>query len=496
MSISIMRINSMDLLIITENEEKNNMKKKTLDWVEKYRPSNLKEIIGNSKAIAQLQSWAKLWARGRPRKKGVILIGSPGIGKTSAAYALASEHNWDLIELNASDKRNASSIEKIIGHGSRADAFSLDGTYYSSAEGRLKLIIFDEADNLFGREDYGGAKAIVQSLRKTAQPIILIVNDYYELTRRASGIKQLALSIRFEKLTAHQVMEALERIAGKEKVNISQEALHNIARNCGGDIRAAINDLQSISTLDRDDMEKITGSLGWRDVPPEIFESLEKILTSNDPLEARRFLISVGEPPDKFIIWLDDNLPRIIRNVKDRENALWALSRADIFLGRVSRRQYYRFWSYATDLMSMGVCQAAGDRYKTYSGSLRFPEYLIKLSRTKARRASLKSLLKKLARESHTSSSIAREAIVPYIRSLTIRDREFAIELSKRLELLPGEIALLLGIESDSDDVEQILSAASGNNEEQIDADNINQQDEKKKRSIEYAQQRSLFEFQ
>jgi len=458
------------------------------DWTEKYRPCNLSELIGNSNAINKLRQWSDSWKKGRPKKQGAILVGNPGIGKTSAAHALAKENGWDMIELNASDKRNASSIERIVGHGSQADGFSEDGRYYSSADGNLKLIVFDEADNLFGREDYGGAKAIVQSLRRARQPIILIVNDYYELTRRASGIKQLAVTIRFNQPTSREVVEALSKIINAENMNISLVSLQEIARNSEGDIRAAINDLQSVAQLRDHEIEQIIPSLGWRDIPPKIFGSLETIFSSGNPIEARQSLISLDETPDRFIIWLDDNLPRVIRDTKELENAYQLLSRADIFLGRVIPRQYYGFWSYATDLMSMGISEIAKKKGRIYSDTLRFPEYLIKLSRSKSRRGSLKSLISKTAREFHTSPTIARDSIIPYIRSLFMRRRDFAISFSRTLDLSPGEMALLMGVESDSSEIDKLQEMIESNDIEPIEFNGEEQKEED-------AEQRSLFEF-
>ena len=465
-----------------------------VDWAETHRPKSLSEIIGNSTAVSQLRAWADSWAKGKPKKKGLILIGDPGIGKTSAAHALANDYSWDVVELNASDSRNAASVDKIVGHGSRADSFSADGSYRSTAEGRLKLIIFDEADNLFGREDYGGAKAIVSSLRQSAQPIILIVNDYYELTRRASGVKQLALTVRFTRPTEEQVASALNRIIAREKLDISTDTIQRIAAHSKGDIRAAVNDLQSLSLLDVGAMDEVSKDLGWRDVPPEIYETLETIFSSNSIVDARMSLISLDETPDRFIGWLDDNLPRVINNPLDRAMAIDMVSRADIFLGRVSRRKYYGLWSYASDMMGMGVCQVAGDKYPIYSDSLRFPEFILRLSRTKAKRSAIESLLDKLAVAMHTSPSIARESIIPYFRSLFAADREFALEMSKTLELQAGEVALLLGVEADSEAVDSLLARSKG--DEMVTEDLEDEEGQPVRReSAQIDHQRSLFEF-
>ena len=166
-----------------------------LAWVEKYRPTSLDEVVGNPAAIADLRKWAAGWVKGRPDKKAVILQGDPGIGKTTAALALAREMGWTLIEMNASDSRNADAIERVATRGSVLQTFSPTGEFLRTEQGGRKLIVLDEADNVFGREDKGGIAAIVSLIQNTRQPVILIANDYYALTRRSSSLKRLCRTI-------------------------------------------------------------------------------------------------------------------------------------------------------------------------------------------------------------------------------------------------------------------------------------------------------------
>jgi len=153
------------------------------DWTEKYRPKNLNEIIGNERAVKELIKWANEWNCGKPSKRAVILSGNPGTGKTSSAIALANDYKWPIIELNTSDARNALKINNIATIGAVNETFDDNGNFVSSNIGGRKLIILDEADNLYEKikgkkvndlSDKGGKKAIIDTIRITMQPIILI----------------------------------------------------------------------------------------------------------------------------------------------------------------------------------------------------------------------------------------------------------------------------------------------------------------------------------
>ncbi|MGA8302321.1 MAG: AAA family ATPase [Thermoplasmata archaeon] len=130
---------------------------------ERLRPTRLGEVIGNPQARAQLQEWAEQWRTGGPpAQRAALLSGPPGVGKTSAALALAADFGWSVVEMNASDARNERAIDQVAGRASISH--TLLEVPHSRGPARA-LILLDEADSLSGRA--------TESARTTAAPPIL-----------------------------------------------------------------------------------------------------------------------------------------------------------------------------------------------------------------------------------------------------------------------------------------------------------------------------------
>jgi replication factor C large subunit len=429
-----------------------------LEWTEKYRPATLEKVVGNRMSVADLRRWAEVWEAGRG-KKAVILAGAPGIGKTSAALALANEFGWGVVEMNASDTRNADSIRRVALLGALGETFTDEGDYASSKEGKRKLIILDEADNLFGKEDAGGIGAITETIRNTRQPIVLIVNDYYALTRRSSAIKSLCKTIRFDPLKQSEIKTALRDIAKKEGFKIDEDALDHITERVGGDLRAALNDLQSLAEGKNEVTHDDVVALGYRDARKTIFESVRDILRSGSCKKSRESARALDESPETLILWIDENLPLEYREPDDLNAGFDSLSKADVYLGRVRRRRYYGLWSYASDLMTCGVSTA---RKGSLSGqrNYRFPLWLAKMSRSRAVRRTLRSVCEKIGKETFTSSNVAKSDILPSFSFLFLNDFEFRISMTARLEFSEREVAFLIGEKEDSTAVRQTIEQA------------------------------------
>ena len=412
-------------------------------WTEKYRPDTLKQVLGNGKAIEELRAWAASWEKGAPITGAVILYGPAGTGKTSAALALAREFDWDYIEMNASDARTAGMIAKIAGPASRSMTFS----------GKPRLVILDEADNLHGTADRGGAAAMLRLVRETSQPVLLIANEYYDMEK---PLRDAAKGIQFRSVRSTTIAQALREICRAEEVLCDPDALMMIAERAGGDMRSGVNDLQA-AAQGQTAIRPEDVATAERDVKSSIFKVLEVIFKGNSAKEALQASYALDESPEDLINWVDENLPLAYKG-EDLWQGYEHLARADVFLGRVRVRQNYGLWRYAGFLMTGGV-QAAKARAQHGYVAFRPPSRWRRMGQTKKARNIRDSAAKKIGKHCHVSAAFVRAELMGFV-GLLLADKKKAVPLAAELQLDADEIALLLGSTTSTKKVQNIFEEA------------------------------------
>ncbi len=444
-----------------------------MDWTEKHRPKRLADLVGNGPSVKKLHDWAQQWETGIPEKRAVVLAGPPGTGKTSAALALAHDMGWSLIELNASDSRNAERIKRVATAGATHQTFAADGAFHRAGETGRKLIVLDEADNLYERlagenaagggsdlSDKGGKVQIVQTIRDAKQPIILIVNDLYALQKGSgSALKTLCETLKWTRVNVRSIPNALARIAGEEGVQVDRPVLEAIAVKAEGDLRAAVRDLQSICMGRTHVTVANLESIGPRDTTGNMFDAVRHILKGRKISEIKRETMSLDSTPEDMVLWIDENMAKEYVHPEDLVAGYEMLSRADVFLGRTRRKQNYRLWAYAGDLATVGVMsvrQHPGPKKFTPFG---FPQYLMKMSRSRGMRGTKDKLAANLGAQTHQSKRKARLYQVDPFTTIFADDEEFQVHQSHLMDLTDEEIALLIGGKAKDKRVKEIREA-------------------------------------
>ncbi|WP_123538858.1 replication factor C large subunit [Halosimplex salinum] len=422
------------------------------DWTEKYRPSSLSEIRGNDKARDALQEWADTW---EDHREAVVLHGSPGIGKTSAAHALASDKGWPTIELNASDSRTKDVIERVAGEAARS------GTLTAGEAGR-RVVILDEADNLHGNVDRGGAGAITRLVKEASQPMILIANEFYDMS---NGLRNACRDIEFRDVSKRSIVPVLRDLCRKEGIEYDDAALDQIAEMNSGDLRGAIKDLQAMAE-GRDRIGADDVVTGERDKTEGVFNYLDTVIKEAGAEEALKASYDVDETPDDLINWIEDNMPKDYEG-EELAVAYDFLSNADRWLGRVRATQNYTFWRYATDNMTAGVAAA---RREPKGGWTRYgpPSYWSKLGRSRGTRNTRDYVAQQIAAAGGVSMSTARREILPHLAVMThhCKNRELTVAMAAKYDLEAKHVSFITGSGEDTNKVQSIVEDAERLREE------------------------------
>ncbi|VDD82633.1 unnamed protein product [Mesocestoides corti] len=239
-------------------------------WVEKYRPTTRKQLVGQSGAtspanrlFAWLSSWqedfaaghkvkayssAPPWAAGSTSDSGAwaraaLLSGPPGIGKTTTATVVCRELGLSTIEMNASDTRSKRSLQEEVAEalGMRSLANMLTGKVDAPAL-TSHVLIMDEVDGMAGNEDRGGMQELIGIIKTSKVPVICLCND-----RQSAKVRSLAnycLDLRFHRPRVEQIKAAILSMVCREGVSVGPTALNEIITASNQDLRQVINSVQ------------------------------------------------------------------------------------------------------------------------------------------------------------------------------------------------------------------------------------------------------------
>jgi replication factor C small subunit len=236
-------------------------------WIEKYRPLKLAEIVGQDEIVERLSSYVK--SKNIPH---LLFTGSAGVGKTTAAVTLAREifgESWHMNfrELNASDERGIDVVRNQIKQFARTTPLGDTG---------FKILFLDEADAL----TTDAQAALRRTMESYAQTCRFILSCNYS-SKIIDPIQSRCAIYRFKPLAPDAIKEEIRRIARREGLSVSSDAMDAIVYIARGDMRKAINALQGAAiinhTIDAAKIYAITST-----ARPEEIEELLNLSISGD----------------------------------------------------------------------------------------------------------------------------------------------------------------------------------------------------------------------
>ena len=383
-------------------------------WSEKYRPKNVLDLIGNEDARNSFVEWLTKWKKGT---KPILLVGPPGIGKTTLANLSAKQFDYDLISLNASDVRSKKNIQEILSPVLGNE--TIFGT---------PMIFIDEVDGIHGRADYGGTEAIIKILKESTVPIVLAANS--DLSDKMKSIKKNARVIQFRPLSPRLLRFYLNKILQLENAKISSDSLMKLVAESRGDIRSMINFAQALVTGFNPPTEKSFESL-------DIEESINTFYKANSIDEARSILYSLRiDPREKINAFYSSVIGSSI-STDDMQRFLQIISTADMLYGKIMKTQQWRLLRYL-DAILLGLYKKdLPIRYSKYN--LSWPI----LNRIRWDGTKIKSLIGSFAKNMHVSKSTFSTLYFPFLL-YCIKNKKIDLEFDESLEeIVEKEIALI-----------------------------------------------------
>lgn len=351
------------------------------NFAEKYRAKNYSDLIGQDAAVQEIKTFLSEF----PKKKALLLHGPAGTGKTSLALATAKENNLEILELNASDLRNRAKLEGVLKPAAEQQSLFKKG----------KVLLMDEVDGVTGT-DTGGIPELIKVIELTKYPIIMTCNDVWQ--SKLTPLRAKSKLVEMKMLNTLNIVDFLKKVSDKENLKKDLSFLNQIAIKSQGDLRAALNDLQSYSIG-----ESLVDATEKRDVEDNIFNILRRIFK-----ERNNFLDifdNTSMSLDEILLWIEENIPKEYKN-ESLARAYHALGNADVFRGRIYMNQSWRF------LIYQNIFQSAAISYAKDKPSLGFTKYekpkrILKIWINNQKQEKKKTISKKYAQLVHCSSKRA-----------------------------------------------------------------------------------------
>ncbi len=390
----------------------------TTTWVEKYRPKTYTEIKGQEEAVEKIKNFIEEFDK-HDSKKALVLHGPPGTGKTSLAHVAARETQSEIFELNASDLRDRERLEGTLKPAMEQKSLVND----------KKLILVDEVDGI-SAVDKGGLTELMDLIDAANYPVIITANDIWD--KKLNPLRKKTQLIQLKEINYRIIKEVLIGILRKEKNFVEDDVLTRLALKAKGDLRAAINDLQSISKL----KDSSLIDFDERNKEVDIFNALKKIFKERPAEDMLGIYDSVKMPLDEIILWVEENIPAEYKG-KDLARAYDLLSKADIFKGRIYKQQYWRFLVYENIFLSYGISSSKKQIKSAYT-AYKKPTRILKIWMNNQKNAKLKTIATKYAQYVHIGQKRAMHEF-PIIKQIINSNAS----ISKELKLDEEELAYL-----------------------------------------------------
>jgi len=388
-------------------------------WSEKYRPQKVKEMVGNEEARITFLEWLVNWKNG---SKPVLLVGPPGIGKTTLVKAATKELGYDMVELNASDVRTKESLQSIIPP-------LLNN---ASVLGRKVLLFLDEVDGMSSRGDRGGLATLISFLKEPTVPIIMAANA--EVGEQIKELKRVSTVIKFRRIPPRLLALYLDHVLKSENAKMSIGDKIRLVIASSGDVRTMLNESQSLATAGfSESLQPVSFSVDIDRAMAEFFsaekveDALNVLMRSEGFYNDPRFAGYNSEKrrTDKLAALFSSIVTSKVEVDKLAE-MLGALAYADVLVGQMGRTRQWRLLRYIDTILAHRLFKES--RGLTYN---QYDVPFVLMNRVFREARLIREIITNLAKQLHTSKRAIATYYLPYLFMILAKSK---IDIEEFLE--------------------------------------------------------------
>jgi replication factor C large subunit len=350
----------------------------------------ISDFVGNENSRKKIIEWFAKWADG---SKPILLIGPPGVGKTSFVHALAREFDIDLVELNASDTRNKNMLAQVI--------FPLFSNV--SLTGKKYVLFLDEIDGISKREDSGGLDFLVELFKEPTIRVIMAANKSNEAVKKISKVSK---TVTFAPIPPRLSMLYLDKILKIRNSSLKVNDKLELVKNSSGDIRSLLNAAQ-VMTAGYSSSKRPVGDIDVENMINQFFssktfnEALELIQRSDVSYSDPRFGQSSEDRRKDILAAFFASIVMSKIEITTLSTLLDKLSILDVILSRSLVIRNWKILRYFPLILTKSLF------YESQSKYIRYNRYSVGFENMGilSRAMGLKKALRMLAEYFHTSSS-------------------------------------------------------------------------------------------
>lgn len=274
---------------------------KTILWEEKYRPQNLKELIVPQRIRTIFENGVV---------QSMLLHGTAGIGKTSAAKAICKQFQHNTLYLNMSETTGVDTIRETI----MDFAMNQSILHYDNP---IKVVILDEMDGM-SQQAYAALRATMEKCSVNTR--FIGTCNYVEKIPDPIQSRFLMIDFNFSSEEVNEVKRGqllrVMEICKKEGLNISKDAVAKLVLTYYPDFRSIVKKLQRFALEGKTSIE--AGDI--KDAASEYAELYEMVINQDNPVENYKYVMknysncvdeaiaSLGQPFIEYILKAKPNL--------------------------------------------------------------------------------------------------------------------------------------------------------------------------------------------